>query len=90
MVMKPRPFTTFQSFLVTFFSIAGFLGAMLLVANVGFKVPFLIGSFVVACFTFVGLYFMRCSPFFYRLSLVFIGYLSSFTVLFMLYTLTPR
>jgi len=88
--MKPRPFTTFQSFLAVVFSIAGFLGAMPLVTSVGFNVPFLLGSFVVTCLTFVGLYYTRRSPFFYRLSLFFIGYLSSSTMLILLFTLAPR
>jgi hypothetical protein len=90
MAMKPRSLTTFQSFLVSVFSIAGFLGAPPLATSVGLNAPFLVGSFIVACFSFVGLYYTRRSTFFYRLSLTFVGCLSSFTVLFLLYTLAPR
>jgi membrane protein insertase Oxa1/YidC/SpoIIIJ len=90
MAMTPRPFTTLQSFLVVVFSIAGFLSSMPLVTKVGFNALFLLGSFVVTFLIFIGLYYTRRSPFFYRLSLFFIGYLSSSTTIILLFTLVPR
>ena len=90
MAMRSRPSTTFQSFLLVALFIAGFLRAMPLVAKVGFSVPVLLSSFLVTCIAFLGSYYVRASPFSYRLPLAFIFSLSSFTAIYMLLQLAPR
>ena len=88
--MKPLPYTPFQAFLILLFSVAGFLGAVLVTAHFGFSLPLLLGSFVVACLAAFGIYRSRRAPIAYRVFARFVGYLSAFTVVFLLFSLAPR
>lgn len=88
--MKPLPYTKPHDLLIVALSIAGFLCAAVAAAHFGFSEALFVGSLGVACAAAFSMYQFRRAPFLLRATVRFIGYLTAFTALFLLFSLVPR